>query len=91
MAVVANEKQMRLLYNMEMVQMAKTAKALMEAVSYAQAPFFSSTHLEHFGPIFKVSTFYFSYAAVVNSIVSCSLIIETSHTSFPEPYTICDS
>lgn len=39
---------------MEMEQMAKTAKALMEAVSHAQAPFFSATHLEHVRPMFKV-------------------------------------
>lgn len=54
-AGVASEKQRRLLYNMEMEQMAKTAKALMEAVSHAQAPFFSATHLEHVRPMFKVS------------------------------------
>lgn len=41
---------------MEMEQMAKTAKALMEAVSHAQAPFFSATHLEHVRPMFKVTT-----------------------------------
>lgn len=40
---------------MEMEQMAKTAKALMEAVSHAQAPFFSATHLEHVRPMFKVA------------------------------------
>lgn len=51
---MASEKQRRLLYNMEMEQMAKTAKALMEAVSHAQAPFFSATHLEHVRPMFKV-------------------------------------
>lgn len=51
---VASEKQRRLLYNMEMEQMAKTAKALMEAVSHAQAPFFSASHLEHVRPMFKV-------------------------------------
>lgn len=34
--------------------MAKTAKALMEAVSHAQAQFFSATHLEHVRPMFKV-------------------------------------
>uniref|UniRef100_A0A4W5NT75 ARF guanine nucleotide exchange factor 2 n=1 Tax=Hucho hucho TaxID=62062 RepID=A0A4W5NT75_9TELE len=51
---VANEKQRRLLYDVEMEQMAKTAKALMEAVSHAQAPFFSATHLEHVRPMFKV-------------------------------------
>lgn len=51
---VASEKQRRLLYNVEMEQMAKTAKALMEAVSHAQAPFFSATHLQHVRPMFKV-------------------------------------
>lgn len=46
---------------MEMEQMAKTAKALMEAVSHAQAPFFSATHLEHVRPMFKVThTLYLS-------------------------------
>ncbi|KAG8002940.1 Brefeldin A-inhibited guanine nucleotide-exchange protein 2 [Nibea albiflora] len=54
-AGVASEKQRRLLYNMEMEQMAKTAKALMEAVSHAQAPFFSATHLEHVRPMFKLA------------------------------------
>uniref|UniRef100_A0A674BZL3 ARF guanine nucleotide exchange factor 2 n=1 Tax=Salmo trutta TaxID=8032 RepID=A0A674BZL3_SALTR len=52
---VATEKQRRLLYNVEMEQMAKTAKALMEAVSHAQAPFFSATHLEHVRPMFKLA------------------------------------
>ncbi|XP_063814964.1 brefeldin A-inhibited guanine nucleotide-exchange protein 2 isoform X2 [Pseudophryne corroboree] len=51
---VANEKERRLLYNMEMEQMAKTAKALMEAVSHAKAPFTSATHLEHVRPMFKL-------------------------------------
>ncbi|XP_059718931.1 brefeldin A-inhibited guanine nucleotide-exchange protein 2 isoform X2 [Haemorhous mexicanus] len=51
---VANEKQRRLLYNLEMEQMAKTAKALMEAVSHAKAPFTSATHLDHVRPMFKL-------------------------------------
>ncbi|MEQ2162159.1 Brefeldin A-inhibited guanine nucleotide-exchange protein 2, partial [Goodea atripinnis] len=55
---VASEKQRRLLYNVEMEQMAKTAKALMEAVSHAQAPFFSAKHLEHVRPMFKVSVYF---------------------------------
>lgn len=59
---VASEKQRRLLYNMEMEQMAKTAKALMEAVSHAQAPFFSATHLEHVRPMFKVTTSIYSFS-----------------------------
>lgn len=52
---MASEKQRRLLYNVEMEQMAKTAKALMEAVSHVQAPFTSATHLEHVRPMFKVT------------------------------------
>nr|XP_046211640.1 brefeldin A-inhibited guanine nucleotide-exchange protein 1-like isoform X4 [Oncorhynchus gorbuscha] len=52
---VASEKQRRLLYNVEMEQMAKTAKALMEAVSHVQAPFTSATHLEHVRPMFKLA------------------------------------
>ncbi|CAJ0917807.1 unnamed protein product, partial [Ranitomeya imitator] len=51
---VASEKERRLLYNMEMEQMAKTAKALMEAVSHAKAPFTSATHLDHVRPMFKL-------------------------------------
>uniref|UniRef100_A0A6I8RJ48 ADP ribosylation factor guanine nucleotide exchange factor 2 n=1 Tax=Xenopus tropicalis TaxID=8364 RepID=A0A6I8RJ48_XENTR len=51
---VASEKQRRLLYNMEMEQMAKTAKALMEAVSHAKAQFTSATHLDHVRPMFKL-------------------------------------
>ncbi|XP_072323724.1 brefeldin A-inhibited guanine nucleotide-exchange protein 1 isoform X4 [Scyliorhinus torazame] len=52
---VASEKQRRLLYNLEMEQMAKTAKALMEAVSHVQAPFTSATHLDHVRPMFKLA------------------------------------
>ncbi|XP_069808804.1 brefeldin A-inhibited guanine nucleotide-exchange protein 2 isoform X2 [Dendropsophus ebraccatus] len=51
---VASEKERRLLYNMEMEQMAKTAKALMEAVCHAKAPFTSATHLDHVRPMFKL-------------------------------------
>ncbi|KAJ8011853.1 hypothetical protein DPEC_G00062590 [Dallia pectoralis] len=52
---VASEKQRRLLYNVEMEQMAKTAKALMEAVSHVQAPFTSATQLDHVRPMFKLA------------------------------------
>uniref|UniRef100_UPI00358E014C brefeldin A-inhibited guanine nucleotide-exchange protein 1-like n=1 Tax=Myxine glutinosa TaxID=7769 RepID=UPI00358E014C len=51
----ASEKQRRLLYNLEMEQMSKTAKALMEAVSHVQAPFTSATHLDHVRPMFKLA------------------------------------
>lgn len=54
-ADVLNERQRRLLYNMEMEHMAHTAKALMESVSHVMSNFTSATHLEHVRPMFKVS------------------------------------
>ena len=54
-----NERQRRLLYNVEMEQMAQTAKALMESVSHVQSNFTSATHLEHVRPMFKVSFCFF--------------------------------
>jgi brefeldin A-inhibited guanine nucleotide-exchange protein len=54
-ANVLNERQRRLLYNMEMEQMAQTAKALMESVSHVQSNFTSATHLEHVRPMFKLA------------------------------------
>lgn len=68
---VASEKQRRLLYNLEMEQMAKTAKALMEAVSHVQAPFTSATHLEHVRPMFKVkvtNNFWSQYTFICNLV-----------------------
>ena len=50
-----NEKKRRLLYNVEMEQMAKTARALMESVAHAEASFTSATHLEHVRPMFKLA------------------------------------
>ncbi|XP_035208978.1 brefeldin A-inhibited guanine nucleotide-exchange protein 1-like isoform X2 [Stegodyphus dumicola] len=50
-----SEKKRRLLYNVEMEQMAQTAKALMESVSHVQAPFTCAKHLEHVRPMFKLS------------------------------------
>ncbi|KAG8195440.1 hypothetical protein JTE90_013892 [Oedothorax gibbosus] len=50
---IGSEKKRRLLYNVEMEQMAKTAKALMESVSHVQAPFTCAKHLEHVRPMFK--------------------------------------
>jgi brefeldin A-inhibited guanine nucleotide-exchange protein len=44
-----------MLYNMEMEQMATTAKVLMESVSHVKSSFTSATHLEHVRPMFKVS------------------------------------
>jgi len=54
-----NERQRKLLYNVEMEQMAQTAKALMESVSHVQSNFTSATHLEHVRPMFKVSFSFF--------------------------------
>ena len=52
---VTSEKQRKLFYNMEMEQMASTAKVLMESVSHVHASFTSAKHLEHVRPMFKVS------------------------------------
>jgi len=73
-----NERQRRLLYNVEMEQMAQTAKALMESVSHVQSNFTSATHLEHVRPMFKAgSCFIFLYwlSLVVNALC---LIIEVN-------------
>lgn len=51
---ITSDKQRRLLYNLEMEQMAHTAKALMESVSHVSSNFTSATHLEHVRPMFKV-------------------------------------
>lgn len=51
---ITSNKQRRLLYNVEMEQMAQTAKVLMESVSHFKSSFTSATHLEHVRPMFKV-------------------------------------
>ena len=50
-----NEKKRRLLYNLEMEQMAKTARVLMQSVAHAEVPFTSATHLELVRPMFKLA------------------------------------
>ena len=50
-----NEKKRKLLYNLEMEQMAQTARVLMESVAHAEAPFTSAKHLEHVRPMFKLA------------------------------------
>ena len=52
---VATERQRKLLANMEMEQMALTAKSLMEAASHVQVSFTSATHSDHVRPMFRVS------------------------------------
>ena len=54
-AEMKNEKQRRLLYNVEKEHMAKTARVLMESVAHAEAPFTSAKHLEHVRPMFKLA------------------------------------
>lgn len=44
-----------MLYNVEMDNMAATAKALMESVSHVDSFFTSATHFEHVRPMFKVT------------------------------------
>lgn len=51
----ANDRQRRLLANMEMEQMSVTAKSLMEAASHVQVSFTSATHAHHVRPMFRVS------------------------------------
>lgn len=51
---IANAKQRKMVYNMEMEQMASTAKALMESVSHLSSEFTSATHFEHVRPMFKI-------------------------------------
>ncbi|PVD22977.1 hypothetical protein C0Q70_16237 [Pomacea canaliculata] len=52
---ITSNKQRRLLYNVEMEQMAQTAKVLMESVSHFKSSFTSATHLEHVRPMFKIA------------------------------------
>ncbi|XP_056019394.1 brefeldin A-inhibited guanine nucleotide-exchange protein 1-like isoform X4 [Ostrea edulis] len=52
---ITSDKQRRLLYNVEMEQMASTAKVLMESVSHVQSNFTSATHFEHVRPMFKMA------------------------------------
>ncbi|XP_070194848.1 brefeldin A-inhibited guanine nucleotide-exchange protein 1-like isoform X2 [Littorina saxatilis] len=52
---ITSNKQRRLLYNVEMEQMAQTAKVLMESVSHVKANFTMATHLEHVRPMFKMA------------------------------------
>lgn len=51
--------------------MAKTAKALMEAVSHAKAPFTSATHLDHVRPMFKVSVLEVSVGPSLTLQLTC--------------------
>lgn len=52
---VTSEKSRRLLYNMEMENMASTAKALMESVSHVESSFTSAKHFDHVRPMFRTA------------------------------------
>ena len=49
-----NEKQRRLLYNMEIEQVTQTARSLMESVYHVATHFTSAKHGEHIMPMFKL-------------------------------------
>ncbi|KAF0301335.1 Brefeldin A-inhibited guanine nucleotide-exchange protein 1 [Amphibalanus amphitrite] len=53
--VAQNEKQRRLLFNLEMEQMSMAARSLMEAASHVQAEFTCATHVEHVRPMFQLA------------------------------------
>ncbi|XP_074598871.1 ADP ribosylation factor guanine nucleotide exchange factor Sec71 isoform X2 [Brevipalpus obovatus] len=50
-----NQKRRRLLYNLEMEQMASTARVLMESVAHVESSFTSAKHLEHVRPMFQIA------------------------------------
>uniref|UniRef100_F1KQQ2 Brefeldin A-inhibited guanine nucleotide-exchange protein 2 n=1 Tax=Ascaris suum TaxID=6253 RepID=F1KQQ2_ASCSU len=54
-ASATSERQRKLLQNVELAQMANTARALMEAASHYEAAFTSASHYEHVRPMFKIA------------------------------------
>lgn len=52
---LVSEKKRKLLYDMEMEQMAATARALMESVAHVETMFTLAKHLEHVKPMFKLA------------------------------------
>ena len=52
---ITSDKQRRMLYDVEMDNMAQTAKALMESVSHVESYFTMATHFEHVRPMFKMA------------------------------------
>lgn len=51
---LANEKHRRLLYNMEIEQVTKTARSLMESMSHVQTEFTTASYGQHIKPMFKI-------------------------------------
>lgn len=54
-AAAENEKQRRLLYNMEIEQVTQTARSLMESVCHISTNFTSAKYGEHIMPMFKLA------------------------------------
>ncbi|KHN85376.1 Brefeldin A-inhibited guanine nucleotide-exchange protein 1 [Toxocara canis] len=54
-ASATSERQRKLLQNVELAQMANTARGLMEAASHYEAAFTSASHYEHVRPMFKIA------------------------------------
>lgn len=52
---VSNEKQRKLLYNMEIEQVTQTARLLMESMYQVQTQFTSATYGQHIKPMFKLA------------------------------------
>lgn len=52
---LVSEKKRKLLYDMEMEQMAATARALMESVAHVETMFTLAKHQEHVKPMFKLA------------------------------------
>lgn len=50
-----DEKTRKFIYNLEMEQIAKTARLLMESVAHAEAPYVTAKHCEHVKPMFKLA------------------------------------
>ena len=50
-----DEKTRKFIYNLEMEQIAKTARTLMESVAHAEAPYVTAKHCEHVKPMFKLA------------------------------------
>ena len=51
---LTTEKDLRLLYNMEIEQVTKTARSLMESMSHITTEFTSATYGQHIKPMFKI-------------------------------------
>lgn len=76
-ANLPNDKRRRLLWNMELEELAATAKSLMESVSHCQASFTSAKHLEHVKPMFKVA----AMSVINNKPKKIIMILKNNHAT----------